>query len=43
MFPGVEAAVKAAYAQQKHETLLGRPYLPIGRAVVVDTQVHSHD
>jgi O-acetyl-ADP-ribose deacetylase (regulator of RNase III) len=39
MFPGVEAAVKAAYAQQKHVTLLGRTYLPIGRAVVVETQV----
>ena len=35
MFPGVEARVKAAIAERGTTTLLGRPYLPIGEAVVV--------
>jgi O-acetyl-ADP-ribose deacetylase (regulator of RNase III) len=39
MFPGVETAVKAAIAAGGRSTLLGRPFLPIGRAVVVPTQV----
>jgi O-acetyl-ADP-ribose deacetylase (regulator of RNase III) len=38
MFPGVEAQVKDAIASHKCMTLLGRAYLPIGRAVVVPTQ-----
>jgi O-acetyl-ADP-ribose deacetylase (regulator of RNase III) len=35
MFPGVERRVKAAIAALGCLTLLGRPHLPIGRAVVV--------
>lgn len=35
MFPGVEGRVKAAIAALNLPTLLGRPHLPIGRAVVV--------
>jgi O-acetyl-ADP-ribose deacetylase (regulator of RNase III) len=39
MFPGIEASVKAAYRAAGHVTLLGRPYLPIGQAVALPTQV----
>ena len=35
MFPGVEERVKASFARLGTTTLLGRPYLPIGRATVV--------
>lgn len=38
MFPDVESKVKAAYKSRGHTTLLGRPFLPIGQAVTVDTQ-----
>lgn len=37
MFPGLEGRVKAAIRAAGHTTLLGRPYLPIGRAVSVAT------
>ena len=42
MFPGVEQRVKAAFARGAATTLLGRPYLPIGRAVVVDATDDDH-
>ena len=35
MFPGVEGRVKAAIEAHGIPTMLGRPHLPIGRAVVV--------
>ena len=35
MFPGVERRVKAAFAEEGLTNLLGRRYMPIGRAVVV--------
>lgn len=38
MFPGVEARVKRAIADEGVRTLLGRPFLPIGRTVIVPTQ-----
>jgi O-acetyl-ADP-ribose deacetylase (regulator of RNase III) len=36
MFPGVEGRVRAAFRANGAVTRLGRPYLPIGDAVVVD-------
>ena len=40
MFPGLEAEVKQAIATAGSTDLLGRPYLPIGRAIVVPTPGH---
>jgi O-acetyl-ADP-ribose deacetylase (regulator of RNase III) len=41
MFPGVEERVKASFACLGSTTLLGRPYLPIGRATVVPAHQDS--
>lgn len=38
MFPGIEQKVKQAFKSRGHISLLGRPYLPIGKAVTVETQ-----
>ena len=38
MFPGIEAKVKAAFRSKGHVNILGRPYLPIGNAITVETQ-----
>lgn len=38
MFPGVEKRVKDKIASLDRVTLIGRPYLPIGSAIVVPTQ-----
>ena len=38
MFPNIESKVKEAFASKRFKTLLGRPYLPIGKAVTVQTQ-----
>jgi O-acetyl-ADP-ribose deacetylase (regulator of RNase III) len=39
MFPGVEPRVKSAIREAGALSLLGRPFLQIGDALVVDTQV----
>jgi O-acetyl-ADP-ribose deacetylase (regulator of RNase III) len=41
MFPGVEQRVKAAFASSGGTTLLGRPYMPIGRAAVVSADADA--
>ena len=42
MFPGVEQRVKAAFASSSGgTTLLGRPYMPIGRAAVVSADADA--
>lgn len=38
MFPSIEDKVKAAFKKEGHTSLLGRAYLPIGKAVSVKTQ-----
>ena len=38
MFSGIEPRVKAVFAEKGLKTMLGRSYLPIGKAVTVDTQ-----
>lgn len=38
MFPGVEKEVKDKIKTLNKETLIGRPYLPIGSSIVVPTQ-----
>ena len=38
MFPGIEDKVKAAFRSKGHVNILGRPYLPIGNAITVETQ-----
>lgn len=37
MFPGIEGEVKRAIVERGRRTILGRPYLPIGEALVVPT------
>lgn len=39
MFPGVEARVKSAFKSKGNVNRLGRFYLPIGKAVAVETQL----
>jgi O-acetyl-ADP-ribose deacetylase (regulator of RNase III) len=41
MFPGIEKRVKQVIKSDKFRDKLGRPYLPIGRAIVVPTQVQG--
>lgn len=43
MFHGIEARVKEAYKESGHLTLLGRPHLPIGKAVVVPLDRDDYD
>lgn len=38
MFPDIQRKVKAHILSKSYKTLLGRPYLPIGQAVIVETQ-----
>lgn len=39
VFPGIEALVKEQVRELGRETLLGRPYLPIGSSIILDPQL----
>jgi len=36
VFPGIEPEVKRAMKRLAHESIVGKPYLPIGRIVIID-------